>query len=125
MRRLCKRLGQDRRGAVAVELALVLPGFVLLTAGSLGAATLGFSVASLHYAVEDAARCAAVKTTICTDSATTAAFAQSRYQGLPIAAVFSYSTSPCAHTVSATGTLSTNLIPQLSTVPLSATACYP
>jgi hypothetical protein len=106
-------------------MAFILPVFILLTVGSVGVAMLGFSVASLNFAVQDAARCAAVKTTICTNSGTTAAYALSRYMGLPISPVFSYSTSPCAHTVTATGTMSFNLTPQLSNVPLTASACYP
>jgi len=97
----------------------------LIVTGGLGVVMLGFSVASLNFAVQDAARCAAVKTTVCTNSGTTAAYAQTRYLGLPISPVFSYSTSPCAHTVTASGVLSLNLLPQISNVPLTASACYP
>jgi len=120
-----QKFWRDRRGTAAVEMALVLPAFVLLTTGGLGVVMLGFSVASLNFAVQDAARCAAVKTTVCTNSGTTAAYAQTRYLGLPISPVFSYSTSPCAHTVTASGVLSLNLLPQISNVPLTASACYP
>lgn len=125
MRRLFARLWRDRGGAAAVEMALVLPAFVLLATGSVGVTTFAFSVASLNFAVQDAARCAAVKTTVCTNSSTVSTYGQSRYVGLPISPSFTYSTSPCAHTVTATGTLSFNIIPQLSNIPVRATACYP
>jgi Flp pilus assembly protein TadG len=120
-----RAFGRNTRGGTAVETALVLPAFVLLVLGSAATATVGFSVASLHFAVQEAARCAAVKTTVCTNSAAIATYGQTNYAGLPIAAVFTYSTSPCAHTVSATGTLASNLIPQITSIPISATACYP
>ena len=60
-----RRLWADRSGASAVEFAIVLPVFVLLVLGSISAALLTFSVSSLNYAVEDAARCAAVNKVLC------------------------------------------------------------
>jgi Flp pilus assembly protein TadG len=116
---------RNDRGAAAVELALVLPVFILMVLGGVATASLGFAVSSLHFAVEDAARCASVKTTVCTSAATITAYAAKQYLGPGISPVFSYSTAGCGHTVSATGTISLNLIPQLANIPISATACYP
>ncbi|HEX4710276.1 TadE/TadG family type IV pilus assembly protein [Phenylobacterium sp.] len=118
-------MARDDRGATAVEFALVLPAFILMILGGMATATLGFAASSLHFAVEDAARCAAVKTTVCTNAAATQTYAAARYQGPAISPVFTATTAGCGHTVSATGVFSVNVIPQLLNVPLSATACYP
>lgn len=112
-------------GTAAVEFALIIPVFVAMVLGGMEIATLGFAAASLHFAVEDAARCASVQTTVCTDQTATKSFAAAHYAGPSISPVFTYSPSGCGHIVSATGTLSLNLVPQLVDVPLSATACYP
>lgn len=119
------RLLADARGASAVEFALVLPAFVLLVLGSISAASLGFSIASLNYAVQDAARCAAIKSAACSTPAKTATYALSRYMGPSVSPVFSYSTAGCGNTVTATGTYSLNLVPQFVNVPLSTSACHP
>ncbi|MDB5428616.1 MAG: hypothetical protein JWR47_434 [Phenylobacterium sp.] len=124
-RRKAAGLIGDDRGATAIEFALVLPAFILMILGGMATATLGFAVSSLHFAVEDAARCAAVKTTVCTNAASTQTYAARAYQGPAISPVFSATTAGCGHTVSATGVYSVNVIPQLLNVPLSATACYP
>ena len=125
MMRLLTRFRSDRTGTSAIEFALVLPAFVLLTVGSLAVCALLYATVNLQFAVEDAARCAAVKTTVCTDATATAAYAQARYVGPPIAPVFTYTTSPCAHTLQANATLSLNFIPALTNVPIRAVSCYP
>lgn len=125
IRRRPDALHNDDAGATAVEFALMLPVFILMILGGMETATLGFAVSSLHFAVEDAARCAAVKTTVCTDGAATNAFAIAHYVGPSVALVVSSSAAGCGHTVSAAGTYSLNLIPQMLNIPLSATACYP
>ena len=113
----------DERGATAVEFALILPAFVLLVLGSIATADLGFTIASMNYAVEDAARCAAVRTSVCSDSATTIAYARARYAGLSISPVFTYSTAACGSTVSATATYSMSLIPNMASIPISVSSC--
>lgn len=125
MRRLLHRFRRDRRGGAALEYAIILPTFITLVIGGLCAGQLAFAVNSLHYAVQDAARCAAVKTTVCTSSATTVTYAQGRYSGPQITPNFSYSTAGCGHTVSVTATYPILLAAGTINVPLSATACYP
>jgi Flp pilus assembly protein TadG len=122
---LWRRLRADAGGASAVEFALVLPAFVLLVLGSVSAATLGFSIASMNYAVEEAARCAAVKKAACLTPANTASYARAQYVGSAISPVFTYSASGCGNTVTATAIYSLNLVPQFVKVPLSTAACYP
>jgi Flp pilus assembly pilin Flp len=125
MRRLLQRFARGEGGSTAVEYALILPAFVSLIVGGVCAAQLAFAVNSLHYAVEDAARCAAVKTHVCTSASTTISYAQGRYSGPRIAPDFSYSASGCGHTVSATGRYPIFLAAYTLDVPISATACYP
>jgi Flp pilus assembly protein TadG len=120
-----RRFRAEAGGASAVEFALVLPAFVLLVMGSMSAATLGFSFASMNYAVEDAARCAAVKKAACLTPADTAKYARAKYVGVAVSPVFTYSTAGCGNTVTGTATYSLNLIPQLFNVPLSTAACHP
>ena len=120
-----RRFGAATSGASAVEFALVLPAFVLLVLGSISAATLGFSVASMNYAVEEAARCAAVKKAACLTPADIAKYARAQYVGPAVSPVFTYSTAGCGNTVTGTATYSLDLVPQFTNVPLSTAACHP
>lgn len=119
------RFGRNSGGGTAVETALLLPAFILMVFGGMATAGLGWSVSSLHFAVEDAARCAAVKTTVCTSSSTITTYAAARYMGPSISQTFTYSTAGCGHTVSGTGAYTFAIIPQLAHVPISATSCFP
>lgn len=115
----------DERGGVAAEYALVLPIFITLIVGALWLSNVAFAANGLHYAVQDAARCAAVKTTVCTSAAATVAYAESRYSGPKISPVFTYSTAGCGHTVKASANYSAMFIGGTLKAPLSASACYP
>ena len=124
-RQLWRRLRADRSGASAVEFAIVLPVFILLVFGSISVAMLIFAVSSLNYAVEDAARCAAVNKVLCPDAQSTQSYALSKYAGPPIAPVFTYSKIGCGNTVTATGVYSMDIVPQFTQVPVRASACHP
>ena len=78
---LLKSLRHDQQGTTAVEFAIIAPLFILLVIGTIGLCFALFLVGSLHFAVEDGARCASVKTTICSDATSTIAYTQSRYPG--------------------------------------------
>jgi Flp pilus assembly protein TadG len=116
----------DAAGASAVEFAMVLVPFVMLIVGGFYGAGVVFAASSMQYAAEAAARCAAVQTTVCTDSTTTVAYANSHdlatSMGQP---TFTYSTTGCGHVVH--GTLTAELDTGISRidVPLTATACFP
>jgi Flp pilus assembly protein TadG len=112
---LIKRFFADRGGASAVELALVLPAFITLMA---------FTANSLHYAAEEAARCASIKTLVCTNATTTQAYAQSKYMagGTP---TFTYTSASCGHRVAAATTFPFSIATATFDVPVSATACFP
>jgi Flp pilus assembly protein TadG len=122
---LFRRLARDRSGAQAVEFALVLPAFITLMVGGLSAGNLAFAVNALHYAVQDAARCAAVKTTVCTNATTTRAYAADRYSGPTVNAAFAYTATTCGHRVSVTGSYPIYIAAATLNVPISAAACHP
>jgi Flp pilus assembly protein TadG len=56
MRRALRRFGRARRGAAAVELALVIVPFFLLVTGLAEVAMIGFAQTSLDFAVSETAR---------------------------------------------------------------------
>jgi Flp pilus assembly protein TadG len=122
--RSLKRFWKARAGAAAVELALVLPAFITMMVGGVYIGQMLFAANSMHYAVQVAARCAAVKTTVCTDSNSTIAYATSHYAG-PATPTFNYSATGCGHTVSATANYSVDYGLGSVTVPLAASSCYP
>jgi Flp pilus assembly protein TadG len=124
MRRLLPDIWREQRGTTAVEFAIVSPVFIAMILGLLALCVCLFLVGSLHYSVEEAARCASVRTTVCKDASTTIAYAQSRYYG-PSSPTFSYTTAACGNSVTA----SINYVAQLGltqvTVPVTAAACFP
>jgi Flp pilus assembly protein TadG len=116
---------RDRQGTTAVEFAIVAPVFIAMLIGTLALCVGLFLVGSLHFAVEDGARCASVKTTICSDAASTVAYTQSRYFGPNLSPAFTYATAACGNSVSASISYSMNVGFTTYTIPISATACFP
>lgn len=120
-----RSLLRDTSGAAAAEFALVLPILILVTLGTINGSFMLYAYARLHYAAEDAARCRAVKTAVCSDDATTAAYAMSRLAGPLVSPSFARSTALCGNTV--TGTATFKVSTGLTTTPITmqARACYP
>lgn len=115
----------DQRGATAVEFAIVGPVFITLVIGILYLC-MGLLVAgSLHYAVEEGARCASVRTTVCSNTSTIVAYAQSRYFGPSSAPTFTYTAAACGNSVSGSINYVVDLGLKQITVPIAATACFP
>jgi Flp pilus assembly protein TadG len=133
--RLSRRLAtleRDRRGATAVETALVLPLLLSMFFGIVEVGHLVWTVTALNMAVEDAARCASVSNasspaiTPCDTSVHTQSYAAGRAWGMTIpASTFTLSTPSCGYQVSA----SYAYTPIVSYIPLSmtlsASACFP
>jgi Flp pilus assembly protein TadG len=116
----------DERGTTAVEFAIVAPVFIVLVIGTLYMCIALFTVGSLHYAVEEGARCASVKATVCTDASTTVAYTKNHYFGAGTSPTFTPNlTATCGSSM--TGNL--NYVMDLGltqfTIPISATACFP
>ena len=125
VRNRLKSLGIDQQGTTAVEFAIVAPVFIALIVGTLAVCVGLFLIGSLHYAVEESARCASIKTNICSDLATTIAYAQSHYFGPDLSPTFTYAAAACGNSVSASVSYSMNVGYRTLTIPISAAACFP
>jgi TadE-like protein len=119
-------LRNDERGTTAIEFAIVGPIFIFLLIG-IFFLCMGLAVAgSLHYAVEEGARCASVRTTVCTDDSTTIAYTKSHYYGPSSQPTFIYDpAAACGHSVSASITYIVDMGLKQISVPITATACFP
>jgi Flp pilus assembly protein TadG len=116
----------DDRGSTAVEFAMLAPIYIGLTLAVLTGGLLLFTIASLHFAVEGAARCSSVMTATCTDATSTQNYASNHYYGPGIPApTFTASSPACGHQVSATVTYVLDAAANRWSVPLSATSCFP
>lgn len=119
-------LKANQSGATAVEVALVLPSLITLLLGIIGFSFLMYTIGSLHYAVEDAARCAGIQATNCTSTSSTQTYAQSLYTGPSSPApVFTASAQTCGQQVNGTITYVLDVAFGRWSIPVSATACYP
>ena len=125
MPNLLRSLHRNQDGTTAVEFAIIAPVFFMLILGTIGFCFALFLVGSLHYAVEDGARCASVKTTICTNATSIIAYTQSRYMGPNVSPTFTYASAACGNSVSASISYSMNVGFTTFVVPISATACFP
>lgn len=125
MRKLLKTLRLDQGGTTAVEFALITPILIALLVGTITLCVGLFLIGSLHFAVEDGARCASVKTTVCSDAATTVAYTKSRYFGPDVSPTFTYTAAACGNSVSASVNYSMNVGSRTLVIPISATACFP
>jgi Flp pilus assembly pilin Flp len=125
VRNRLKSLRLDQQGTTAVEFAIIAPVFIALTVGTLALCVALFLVGSLHFAVQETARCASIKTTICSDSATTIAYAQSHYYGPSLSPTFTYAAAACGSSVTASISYAMNVGFRTYTIPISATACFP
>lgn len=120
-----KSLYDDRQGTTAVEFAIVAPVFIAMLLGTLALCVALFLIGSLHFAVEDGARCASVKSTICTDAASTVAYTQSHYFGPNVSPNFVYAAAACGNSVTGSISYSMDVGFRTFVIPISATSCFP
>jgi Flp pilus assembly protein TadG len=116
-----------RRGAAAVEFAIVFPILLLFVLGLMDFARMIWVQSTLDYAVEAAARCAAINATTCGTAAQIQNYAVSQALGLDIpASAFSVASGACGKQVSANFTFEF-ILPWMASgsIALTATACYP
>lgn len=119
------------QGSAAVEFAIVLPVLLLCVLGLMEFARVIWTQTALDYAVQAAARCAAVDTLTCplSDPNRILGYAAGKAPGLSFAdpsATFAVSTQACGVEVTASlpfDFLLANLLPYSQT--LSAAACFP
>jgi Flp pilus assembly protein TadG len=127
---LVKSLRRDQQGTTAVEFGIIAPVFVAMLIGTMGLCVALYLIGSLHFAVEDGARCASVKAACqingVADAALTQAYTQTRYLGPSgVAPTFTYTAAACGNSVSASLTYSVNVLFRTLVIPISATACFP
>jgi TadE-like protein len=118
-----KGLVHDCSGAVAVEFLVMLGPLLLLLLGTFDIGVAMLTATRINFAVEAAARCGAISTSMCPSPPQTAAYGASiaRLRGLE-ASGFSVTTAACGINVTARYPYSGIVLPALM---LRAGACYP
>jgi len=121
---------RDERGTSAIEFAIVGPVFIALVIGAIYLCMALFALGSLHYAVEEGARCASIQPTIggvqqCTSSTNIVSYTQGKYFGPSTAPTFTYAALTCGNSVSGSLNYVVNLGVKQVTVPMTATSCFP
>ena len=116
-----------RDGVTALEFALVAPVAFLLLFGGVEFGRALYPRSTLQFAVEPAARCAAVDKNRCGDDAGIKAYAASRMLGRTIeASTFSAQKASCGRKVSASLKFDLKVPKPLPrTLTLTAESCYP
>lgn len=130
--------GDDDGGAAAVEFALLIPGMVLLIFAIVHLSVMAYSQVSLHWAVQQASRCAVVTEQYSASpagdaavSCSTIALTQSYASGVfkaPLATPSFTASLDSAHSckkVVGSGNYTIQIWTINLTTPISATACYP
>jgi Flp pilus assembly protein TadG len=118
------------RAAPALEFAFVAPVFFAMIFGVINVARVAWTLGSLHYAAETAARYASINTSsdgTPPSASTVQNYALNAYNGESLSSnPFTYSATGCGNTVTAAYTYSL-AIPLVGTwsIPLSAAACFP
>jgi hypothetical protein len=117
---------RDDKGTTAIEFAIVGPIFIFLVIG-IAFLCMGLAVAgSMHFAVEEGARCASVRKTVCSDESTTIAYTKAHYFGPAGVPTFTYnSTAACGHSVTASVNYVVDMGLKKVSVPITAAACFP
>jgi len=116
----------DERGTTAIEFAFVGPVFILLVIGILYLCMCLSVVGSMHYAVEEGARCASVRKLVCSDEDTTITYTKAHYFGPGAVPTFAYdAAAACGHSVTASTSYVVDMGLKKVTVPITAAACFP
>ena len=115
----------DSSGASAAEFALILPLFCALTIGAINLCIMVYANSRLQFAVDDAARCESVKTTICTSSATTQTHAAAAFGFAGLSPTFTASPAVCGNQVVGRVTYPLHAVITTISVPISASSCFP
>ena len=119
--KLIQRGWRSNCGATAVEFALIAPALVTVVVGTFYLCMALYLVASMHFAVEDGARCASVNSTTCGSASAIVTYTQAYFGPTH----FTYAAAACGNSVSASVTYVANLGVTSVSVPITAKACYP
>jgi Flp pilus assembly protein TadG len=111
----------DRRGSALIQFALVLPPFVMLIFGIIEIGRGLWLQNALHYATEQAARCASINTTTCSAANIGSYAAGVSGANIP-ASAFTLSTPLCGNQVDATYRINVSKVMSWT---LTAKSCFP
>jgi Flp pilus assembly protein TadG len=120
-------------GATAVETAIVLPAFLLTLFSIVEGGLLFWTQSTLQFAVEGAARCAAVNMPLaapaaCASASATQTYAASQAYGMTIpSSAFTFTQPSCGYKVSASYVFSfiVSEVYPAGTITLTASSCHP
>lgn len=119
--------GDCNEGTTAVEIAIILPVFFALLFGIIEGGLLFYTQSTLQFAVEAAARCAAVDANTCSSPSTIQAYAASQASGMSVSSSsFTVSSPSCGQQVSISypfNSIVPGLIPW--TITLNVQSCHP
>ena len=126
MRTVDTKIRSDQRGTSAVEFAIVGPIFIMVLIGIFYLCMCLSVVGSMHYAVEEGARCASVRTMVCTDETSTVAYTRNHYYGPTALPTFTYdAAAACGRSVTASINYVLDIGLRQFNVPITASACFP
>lgn len=112
------------RGTTAIEFAFVAPVFLALCIGGMYMCMMLWTMGSMQNAAEQAARCWAVATTVCTSASSAQTYASNNYHGVGTP-TFTATKTTCGYQVASSLSYSWDLGLNALTVPLNTTACFP
>ncbi len=119
------RVRDDNRGTTVIEFAILAPVVITLVVGTFFLGLSLFLVGSLHFAVEEGARCASVNTGVCADASTTVAYAQSHYFGPSASPTYTFAAAACGNSLTASINYVMDIGMAKLTIPVTASACFP
>ena len=120
-----RRFARASDGATAVEFAIVAPVLLMLLLGIMEAGRALWTQNALNFAVEQAARCAAIDQNNCGSSTQVKSFAANVSGADFSSSIFTVTAAACGNLVSASYPMHLN-IPYVSAAPtLTAQSCYP
>jgi Flp pilus assembly protein TadG len=124
---ILRRFGRSRRGATAVEFAIIAPLYIALLFGLVEGGMALSAQLALEHAVVNAARCSALNTTTCGTAAETQTYAAGEALGQSVPTTAFTVTSPaCGANVAASYVYNLpTLVFGTASMTLTATACYP
>jgi Flp pilus assembly protein TadG len=119
--------GADARGSSLIEFALLVPVFLMVIVGLMGAGGLMWAQFGLQHGAEMAARCASVNATTCGTTANIKTYAANQTYGVnPPTSAFTVSTPSCGKQVVASYSYQLLALDfGLPAITLSAKSCFP
>ena len=125
MLRAIIRLGGDRGGNAAIELALLLPVLLLFVLGIMECGRVLWTQNALNYAVEEAARCAGVDSAQCGSISQVQAFAAARSGAAFDPSLFLVTVASCGNQVTASYPMTMTIAWLSFPLTLTAQSCTP